>query len=100
LCCAGLFLLLGMLPLSSRPAAARGRSGAALVIANLALLAAASLLTLWRGFAIAPWSWIVVIAGLLLLVGPFLLQPMAQSIRDGRVGLAALLLVLLLVIVV
>jgi hypothetical protein len=91
--CVGLFLLLGMLPLSSRPAAARGPVGLALVVVDLALLPPLAALSLWRGLDVAPWPGIVVVAGLLLLAGPFLIQPLPARWRDGCGGLALLLLV-------
>jgi hypothetical protein len=99
LCCAGLFLLLGMLPLESRPASSRLPGGIVLVIANLVLLPVLAVLALWHGFATAPWPGIVVVAGLLLLAGPFLLQPLPHAWRDGRPGLAALLVLLLIALV-
>ncbi|MDB5366303.1 MAG: hypothetical protein JWM77_2230 [Rhodospirillales bacterium] len=99
LCCAGLFLLLGMLPLASRPAASRLPGGSALVIADLVLLPLLAALALWRGLVAAPWPGIVVIAGLLLLSGPFLVQPLPHGWRDGRPGLALLLVLLLIALV-
>lgn len=79
-----------MLPLASRPAPAQLPGGASLVIADLIVVPVLAVLTMLRGLAAAPWPGIVVIAGLLLLAGPFLLQPLPPPIRDGRAGLAVL----------
>jgi hypothetical protein len=83
-CCAAFFQLAGLYPLRANGA----RSGVLLVLGNTALwllLLAGTLAFAWTELR---WTTIVVVAGLLFLFIPGLLQAVPARLRDGRGGLA------------
>ncbi len=90
-CCLAFFQLAGMYPL--RAASARG--AVLLVLGDTALWLVLLAGTLVFAWAELRWTSIVVVAGILFLFIPELFQAIPRRFRDGRAGLAAAGLVLI-----
>lgn len=88
--CIAFLTLVGMVPLRLRPAAAQGGTGAALVIANLVLLAASAAGAVAYARAEIRWTSAVIVGGLIVLFAPGLFQAWPSRLRDSRPGLALL----------
>ena len=80
----------GMFPLRSRPDAARSIAATVLVFGNAVLLAALLIGTGWFGYAELRWSTLIVVTGLVVLFAPGLFEVWPAPLRDGPIGLAAL----------
>ena len=80
----------GMFPLRSRPDAARSNAATVLVFGNAVLLAALLAGTGLYGYAELKWSSLIVVTGLVVLFAPGLFEVWPARLRDGLVGLAAL----------
>jgi hypothetical protein len=80
----------GMFPLRSRPDAARSHAATVLVFGNAVLLAALLTGTGWYGYAELKWSSLIIVTGLVVLFAPGLFEVWPASLRDGPVGLVAL----------
>lgn len=86
-CCVGFFQLAGMYPLHTRDEPQS--TPILLVLGNTALWLALLLGTCWFAYQELRWSTIIVVAGILFLFIPELVQAMPQRWRDGRPGLIA-----------
>lgn len=80
----------GMFPLHSRPDAARSPAVTALVVGNAVLLAVLLAGTGWYGYFELRWSTLIVVTGLVVLFAPGLFEIWPAPLRDGPVGLVAL----------
>jgi hypothetical protein len=80
----------GMFPLHSRPDAARSPAATALVVGNAVLLAVLLAGTGWYGYFELRWSTLIVVTGLVVLFAPGLFEIWPAPLRDGPVGLVAL----------
>lgn len=89
--CLAFLTLAGMVPLGSRPEAAQGAGGAALVICNLGLLLLLALGSVMFAQAQIRWTSAVVAGGLVFLFAPALFQVWPSRWRDSRAGLALLI---------
>lgn len=94
--CVSFYLIVGMFPLRLRPKAAQGPGTLPLIGGNLAALLALTAGTIAYGIGELRWTSLVICGGLLLLFAPTLLQSLPAQWRDGKPGLAALLLVQIL----
>jgi hypothetical protein len=83
---AGGVLVSGFLPRAEGPADGRGAAGAVLVYGAVAALVLVVLASLRLAVEL-PWAVAVVIAGLAILVAPFVVQPLPESVRETRAGL-------------
>ncbi len=88
--CIAFLTLVGMVPLRLRPEAAQGGTGAILVIANLALLAALAIGAVAYARVEIRWTSAVIVGGLIVLFAPGLFQAWPSRLRDSRAGLALL----------
>ena len=89
-CCLGFFTVVGMFPLSARPAALAGVPAIALIVINLALvilLASAAVLFAHQSLR---WTSAVVLGGLIFLFTPSAFQAVPDDWRDSLAGLAVL----------
>jgi hypothetical protein len=93
-CCAGVFYLAGMLPLSGAPAALRSASGNLLILLDAVLLFGLFALTMIFSYRELRWSSAVVVGGAIFLFSPFLTQDLPDAFRNGKPGLLALFLLL------
>lgn len=85
----GVVYLSGFFPLSSRPAAARGPVGGALLVLGAGLVGALAIAGVQLAAEGLPWAVAVVAGGLAFLAAPFLVQPIPDRLRDTPAGLAA-----------
>lgn len=85
-CCVGFFQLAGMYPLRLRD---DPQSPILLVLGNTALWLVLLVGTCWFAYQELKWSTIIIVAGILFLFIPELVQAMPQRWRDGRPGLIA-----------
>ena len=92
LTCLALLIVAGMFPLHHRPAAARAPGGPSLLGCNLLLLPALAVGTAVYGWMELRWATLVISCGLVFLLAPLLLDRLPAGWRDGRTGLAGLLL--------
>ena len=93
-CCLAFLQLAGLYPLRGR--GEEGGSGPVLlVLGNTALWLALLAGTLAFAWVELRWSTIVVVAGILFLFIPELFQAIPARLRDGRIGLAVVGLVLM-----
>jgi len=90
-CMLALLTVAGMFPWRSRPASARSAGMTLLIAGNAALLAALLLGTGFYGYNELRLSTLIVVTGLIVLFAPGLFQAWPSSLRDGRVGLIALI---------
>ncbi len=93
--CVGALHVAGMLPLSGAPDAVRSFGGVALVSVNVALLAGLLILTLAHSYAQLRWTSAVVVGGAIFLFAPFVVQDLPEKLKDGKAGLALLLILLI-----
>lgn len=89
--CAGLFYLIGILPLSAAPAEVRRGAGPVLVVTNVGLVGALLLLSLLFAFAELRWTSLVVAGGMVFLFSPFVIQDLPKSLKDSKIGLSIVL---------
>jgi hypothetical protein len=90
ICCVGFLVLSGSFPLNA--ARERGRASSALLaLCNAALMAVLAVLTLTFGFLELRVTTLIVVAGLVFLFAPTPFEVWPEKWRDGRVVLAALL---------
>jgi hypothetical protein len=89
--CAGLFYLIGILPLSAAPAEVRRGAGPALVVTNVGLVGALLLLSLLFAFAELRWTSLVVAGGMVFLFSPFVIQDLPKGLKDSKIGLSIVL---------
>jgi hypothetical protein len=94
-CCAGAVHLAGHFPLPEGPGGRKSRSGTALILINAILLLALIALTLLYSHNELRWPFAVVLGGTIFLFSPFAVQDLPESLKNGKAGLAALLLLLL-----
>ena len=90
ICMVSFLTVAGMLPLGSRPEAARSGAATLLVVGNGLLLSALLVGTGLYGYAELRWSTLVVVAGLVGLFAPGLFEAWPSPWRDGNTGLAVL----------
>ena len=90
-CTLAFLVVAGMFPLRARPMAVKSDIGLLLVIGNAALLAVLSVATGLFGWSQLRWSTLIVVAGLVVLFAPALLEIWPSSFRDDSKGLAALI---------
>jgi hypothetical protein len=95
-CAVALLVVAGMLPLRTRPDAARSGVPIWLVVGNAVLLVALLAGTGFYGYAQLRWSTLVVAAGLVVLFAPGLFEVWPSSSRDGRSGLVVLIVIQIL----
>jgi predicted permease len=86
----GFLIVVGMLPLKSRPDAAKSNAATVLVIGNSVLLAMLLVSTGLYGYAELKWSTLIVATGLIVLFAPGLFEAWPSRLRDGLTGLVAL----------
>jgi len=91
LCMIAFLTVAGMLPLRSRPEAARSGAATLLLVGNGLLLAALLIGTSLYGYAELRWSTLIVVTGLVVLFAPGLFEVWPSSLRDGRTGLVVLI---------
>ncbi len=89
-CCLSFFMLAGMFPASVRPRSVSGVAGNALILLNVALLAA-----LLPGIALFAhhmlrWTSVIIFGGLIFLFMPTVLQIVPIDWRDSCGGLVIL----------
>jgi len=89
--CIAFLSVSGMFPLGSRPEEAKGAGGISLIVGNAMLLLALAVGTAFYGYAELRWTSLVVAGGLIFLFAPDAFQVWPARLRDGRVGLAAVL---------
>ena len=89
-CCLGLFSVVGMFPLSARPAALAGVPAIALIVANLALVVLLALAAVLFAHQSLRWTSAVVLGGLIFLFTPSAFQAVPDQWRDSRAGLSVL----------
>jgi hypothetical protein len=87
----GAVLLSGFFPMAERSEGVRGATGSALVWTGVALTAGLAALALGTALDHLPWAVAVVAAGSAFLAAPFLVQPLPETLRDGKPGLVAFL---------
>jgi len=90
-CTLAFLVVAGMFPLRARPMAVKSDIGMFLLIGNAALLAVLSVATGLFGWSQLRWSTLIVVAGLVVLFAPALLEIWPSSFRDDSKGLAALI---------
>jgi hypothetical protein len=90
-CSAGFFYISGMFPLSVAPSGLRSGSGNFLILLNAALLVGLFVLALIFCYRELRWSSAVVIGGAIFLLAPFLTQDLPAALKNGKLGLLALL---------
>src|ERR1700761_3780968 len=89
-CCLGFFTVVGMFPLSARPAALAGVPAIALIVVNLALVILLALAAVLFAHQSLRWSSAVVLGGLIFLFTPSAFQAVPDGWRDSRAGRAVL----------
>jgi hypothetical protein len=89
-CCLGFFTVVGMFPLSARPAALAGAPAIALIVVNLALVILLALAAVLFAHQSLRWTSTVVLGGLIFLFTPSAFQAVPDEWRDSRAGLAVL----------
>jgi hypothetical protein len=92
-CCLGFFTVVGMFPLSARPAALAGMPAIALIIINLALVVLLALAAVLFAHESLRWTSAVILGGLIFLFTPSAFQAVPDQWRDTPGGLALLGLV-------
>jgi hypothetical protein len=90
-CMLALLTVAGMFPWQSRPASARSAGMTLLIAGNAVLLAALLIGTGFYGYSELRLSTLIVVTGLIVLFAPGLFQAWPSSLRDGRIGLVALI---------
>lgn len=90
--CAGLFYLIGILPLSAAPAEVRRGAGPMLVMTNVGLVGALLLFALLFAFAELRWTSLVVAGGMVFLFSPFIIQDLPEKLKDNKAGLSLVLI--------
>lgn len=85
--CAGVVLTSGYFPAVARPTDLRRSFAPALVAAGVAVTAALAVAALWAGWQL-PLAVAVVVGGCAILLAPFVVQPLPESLRDSRLGAA------------
>jgi hypothetical protein len=88
--CLSFFTLAGMFPARARPLPVAGHLGNALVVLNIALLAALLIGVALYAHETLRWTSIVVAGGLIFLFVPSLFQVIPNEWRDSRGGLVCL----------
>jgi len=89
-CCLGFFTVVGMFPLSARPAALAGLPAIMLIGVNLALVVLLGLAAVLFAHQSLRWTSAVVLGGLIFLFTPSAFQAVPDKWRDSRAGLALL----------
>lgn len=89
-CCLGFFTVMGMFPLSARPASLSGAPALALIVTNLALMLLLALAAVLFAHQSLRWTSAVVMGGLIFLFTPSAFQAVPERWRDSRAGLAVL----------
>ena len=89
-CCLGFFTVVGMFPLSARPAALAGIPAVVLIVINLALVVLLALAAVLFAHQSLRWTSAVVLGGLIFLFTPSAFQAVPDDWRDSRAGLAVL----------
>jgi hypothetical protein len=89
-CCLGFFTVVGMFPLSARPASLAGMPAIALIVVNLGLLVLLALAVLLFAHQSLRWTSAVVLGGLIFLFTPTAFQAVPDQWRDSRGGLVLL----------
>jgi hypothetical protein len=90
--CAGLFYLIGILPLSAAPTNVRRGAGPVLVLANVGLVGALLLFALLFAFSELRWTSLVVGGGMVFLFSPFIIQDLPEGLKDNKIGLSLVML--------
>jgi len=90
--CAGLFYLIGILPLKAAPAAVRRGAGPMLVITNVGLVGLLLVFSLLFAFAELRWTSLVVAGGMVFLFSPFIIQDLPEGLKDNKTGLSLVML--------
>ncbi len=88
--CLSFFVLAGMFPARARPAPVAGPTGNALVLFNVALLAALLGGVVFYAHETLRWTSIVVAGGLIFLFVPPVFEVIPNGWRDSRGGLVLL----------
>jgi hypothetical protein len=89
-CCLGFFMVVGMFPLSARPAALAGVPATALIVVNLALVVLLALAAVLFAHQSLRWTSAVVLGGLIFLFTPSAFQAVPDAWRDSRAGFSVL----------
>jgi hypothetical protein len=90
--CVAFFIVAGMFPLSLRPQSAKAPGALLLIGGNLTALLMLAVGTVIYGWVELRWTTLLIGGGLIFLFAPALLESLPIRWRDGRIGLAALLL--------
>jgi uncharacterized membrane protein len=85
--CLSFFTLAGMFPVRARPAPVTGLTGSALVLLNVALLAALLGGVAFYAHETLRWTSVVVAGGLIFLFVPSVFEVIPNEWRDSRGGL-------------
>ncbi|RIA47664.1 hypothetical protein [Dichotomicrobium thermohalophilum] len=93
--CAGLFYLIGILPLSAAPAEVRRGAGPMLVLTSVGLVGALLVFSLLFAFAELRWTSLVVAGGMVFLFSPFVIQDLPEKLKDNKAGLSIVLVLTL-----
>jgi hypothetical protein len=94
-CCVGTVHLAGHFPLPEASDGRKSRGVTALILINAILLLALIALTLLYSRHELRWPFAVVLGGTIFLFSPFAIQDLPESLKNGKTGLAALLVLLL-----
>lgn len=89
--CAGLFYLIGILPIGAAPAEVRRGAGSVLVVLNVALVSVLVVAALLFGLAELRWTSLVIAGGMVFLFAPFIIQDLPARLKDNKLGLSLLL---------
>lgn len=90
--CISGFFVSGSLPLSEAPADIRSGGGPLMLLLNVGLLAVLTVATLLFGIAELRWTSLVIAIGMIFLFAPFAVQDLPPLLKDTRLGMAAILL--------
>lgn len=90
--CAGLFYLIGILPLNAAPREVRRGAGPVLVLTNVGMVGLLLLSALLFAFAELRWTSLVVAGGMILLFSPFIVQDLPDGLKDNKIGLLVVMI--------
>ena len=91
ICALAFLVVAGMFPLRWRPDSVKSSGMVLLIGSNAVLLVIPVAATGFYGYIELRWSTLIVVTGLIVLFAPGLFQAWPSPLRDGRMGLVALI---------